>query len=287
MALNLCVNSENGVLKEVIIGNPYNYGKIPNPPICERQKRFFGVNAPLKEKVVEDFEKFRQVLIDNGVKVYEAKALDDVPDQLTPRDIGFVLDDTLLISNMVKEPRKQEWRGIEHIIELIDPKKVIDVPENVFIEGGDIIYDRGEIYVGIGQRTNMQGFFFLKNTFPKHKFNPIFLKTPNQEEDVLHLDCTFMPVGNEHVLIYRDGFHGLPESVQKKYFSILVSKEEQQELGTNILSLAPNKVISRNKSSYVNRVLEGLGIEVIKLDFDEFTKNGGSFRCASLPLYRM
>lgn len=286
MALNLCVNSETSVLKEVIIGNPYNYGKIPNPVICERQKKFIGENAPMPEGIIKDFENFRQTLLDNNVKVYEAKALEEVPDQLTPRDIGFVLDDTLLISNMVKEPRKQEWKGIDHIIDLIDPKKVIDVPENVFIEGGDIIYDKGELYVGIGQRTNMQGLFFLKNTFPKHKFNPIFLKTLNQDEDVLHLDCTFMPVGKEHALVYRDGFHDLPVSIQQNYFLIFVSKEEQQELGTNILSLSPNKVISRNKAIYVNNVLEGLGIEVIKLDFDEFTKNGGSFRCASLPLYR-
>ncbi len=287
MAPNLHVNSETGVLKEVIIGNPYNFGKVPNPAICEIQKKFLGENAPVKENVIEDFEKFKQTLIDNNVKVYEAKALDDVPDQLTPRDIGFVLDDTLVISNMVKEPRKQEWKGIEYVIDLIDPKRIIDVPENVFIEGGDIIYDKEEVYVGIGQRTNMMGFLFLKNTFPKHKLTPIFLKSPGQGEDVLHLDCAFMPVGNEYAIIYREGIHGLPESIPKKYFSIYISKEEQQEVGTNLLSLSPNKVISRKKSKYINSVLESLRVEVIKLDFDEFTKNGGSFRCASMPIYRI
>ncbi len=287
MALELNVTSETGILKEVLLGNPHTFNQVPLKILNERQKRFFGVNAPRKEKVIEEYENFKNCLINNSVKVHEVDPVEGVQEQIFTRDIGFVIDDVFVVSSMAKEERKNERKGLSKILEKIHPSKILYVPENVNIEGGDIIYDKEEIFVGIGQRTDLQGLFFLKQNFPNHKITPVYLKNPSQGEDVLHLDCSFMPLGKDHAFLYRQGMYDLPRSFQDKYSFFLLTKEEQQELYTNVLSLSPTKVISRKSSKKMNSYLEGLKIEVIELDFYETTIRGGAFRCASLPLYRV
>ncbi|MBI4919038.1 hypothetical protein HY837_03850 [archaeon] len=287
MALELNVNSETGVLKEVVLGCPYTFNQVPLKILNERQKHFFGVNAPRKEKIIEEYENFKQCLIKNSVKIHEVEPVEGVQEQIFTRDVGFVINDVFVVSSMAKEERKNEIKGLNKILEKIHPSKILYAPENANIEGGDVIYDKEEIFVGIGQRTGLQGLFFLKKNFPNYKITPIYLKRPSQGEDVLHLDCSFMPICKEHAFLYRQGIYDLPRSFQDKYSFILLTKEEQQELFTNVLSLSPTKVISRKSSKKMNLYLEGLNVEVLELNFYETTKIGGAFRCASLPLYRI
>ncbi|MFW5653164.1 MAG: arginine deiminase family protein, partial [Planctomycetota bacterium] len=65
-----------------------------------------------------------------------------------------------------------------------------------------------------------------------------------------------------------------------------ITKEEQFELGTNVLSVSPTKIISRHSAKRINNRLRELGFDVIEVKFDETPKGGGSFRCSSLPLFR-
>ncbi|MBI5414506.1 hypothetical protein HZA38_03240 [Candidatus Peregrinibacteria bacterium] len=281
-------DSETKTLKEVVLGYPDNFHR--DPSIVEivnvTQEAFYNSpNKPTAEKAKPEFNIFQKTMENNGIRVHRPQPC-RVADQFTPRDIGFVIGNKFFRSSMAKESRKNEWHGIGELIKNFN--RVIHVPDSIVIEGGDIIVDKGYVFVGISQRTTMLGFEWLKSQLQGSDFQtiPVPLKSLSDGEDCLHLDCAFVPVGRRHALIYPDGFQTIRREIIENYHWIEVTKKEQMELGTNVLSLSPVCVITRDIAKRINRILNDLGLEVIPLEFDEAPKTGGSFRCCTLPLIR-
>jgi N-dimethylarginine dimethylaminohydrolase len=70
--------------------------------------------------------------------------------------------------------RERELDAIQYLIETINPKKVVRPPEEVHIEGGDVMLWNNYIFVGtykgdykryITARTNLQGVQYLRIYF--------------------------------------------------------------------------------------------------------------------------
>ena len=284
--ITVWVDSETAPLTHVVIGLPDNFHLTTPETINEAQRRsYFTEIHPDRAKLKREFSAFRKVLEENGVTVFQPDAVDGVPDQLTPRDIGFVIGDTLVRSNMAKRSRTAEWRGLKGILQQLDTP-VTHLPEQLIIEGGDIVIHNEVVYVGISERTSYKAAHHLAQKFPNYEILPLPLRPPQSGQEILHLDCAFLPVGQQQALIYPDGFMGLPTAITDQYELIEVTSQEQKELAVNVLSLSPGTVVSRSQAKRVNALLRQTGIKVIELDFDEAPKTGGSFRCCSLPFRR-
>lgn len=283
--------NEADTLKEVIIGYPDNFHKDPSTVevvnVKQRVNYADEIIRPTAIKLKVEFAALKLVLESNGIKVYTPRPC-RVPDQLTPRDIGFVIGDVFFVAGMKKESRKAEKEGILDFIKKM--KKVVYVPEGVVVEGGDIVVDKGRTFVGLSQRTDEKGLNFIRQALQDTEFKivPVQLKSLEEGEDCLHLDCVFVPVGENSALIYEEGMNTCPEEIYSIYDLIPINREEQVELATNVLSLSSTKLISREHAvvERVNKELERRGIEVIRLVFNEAPKTGGSFRCCTLPLFR-
>ncbi len=280
------IDSETGPLRRVIIGRADTF--VMPDPINPKQELFHAEHPerPLRETLCAEFDDFQRTLEAHGVEVLVPNPVSGVPDQLTPRDIGFVVGDTFVVSSMAAESRRREWRGIEPIIDRLPPQRVVRVPLDVTVEGGDIVLDKGTLYVGVSERTDLPGAEFLVDRFgDDYHVEIVKLKKRAEGHDVLHLDCAFVPVGANHALVYPPGFRKVPERI-RAYEWIEIDAEEQFHLGTNVLSISPTCVISRDNARRINDELRAIGLEVIELPFDDTPKGGGSFRCASLPLER-
>lgn len=282
--------NETDRLKKVIIGrwedycSDQSYVEIVN----EEQKK----GLPDTETLIPEFNAFIKTLEDHNVEVLVPQYVGKfVYDQLTPRDIGITIGEKFVVCNMAKKSRRYEVAGIFPFINSMhgDEPSIIIPDHGVLLEGGDIIVDKGHIFVGISQRTNEAGFDYLKKHFG-NDFNviPVYCRSLNDGENVLHLDCAFNPVGENHALIYVDGFREMPKEITDRYLLIEVSTEEQAELATNVISLDKTTVISRDHEmcSRVNNKMRDAGIEVIELTFNGAPSTGGSFRCCTLPLVR-
>ncbi|MBS3122936.1 hypothetical protein J4434_08715 [Candidatus Woesearchaeota archaeon] len=290
--IKIGVNSETTKLREVVIGLADNFHKSGEVEIVNQSmfKNYCDPNLkPTAEKAVPEFEAYKRTLEQYGVKVYLPHAVKGVPDQLTPRDISFVIGNTFYIAGMKKESRKVEYKGIEYLFDKFDGN-IIYVPNGIVVEGGDILVDKDVVYVGLSQRTDRRGLEFLRQNLGKdYKIIPCYLKSLDESEDVLHLDCAFNPIGEGCALIYKEGFEFIPKIIEDRYHFITVTKEEQQILGTNVLSISPNTLIVRHGKEFVNlnkRIRNATGVNVVEIKFDEAPKTGGSFRCCALPLYR-
>ncbi|SFH30370.1 dimethylarginine dimethylaminohydrolase family protein [Pontibacter chinhatensis] len=283
--------SETDTLQKVIIGRYENYSEAPAyvELVNEDQKQ----GLPERGQLKEEFDTFRQVLTEAGVEVlvpdYVGKF---VYDQLTPRDLGVVIGEKFLLCNMVKRSRRYESAGIFRFLHDIPSHEAnIIIPDSptCFIEGGDILVDKGNIFVAVSQRTNHEGVAFLEEQFGD-AFNVVSVeaRTLEEGENVLHLDCMFNPVGGKAALIYEEGFKQVPREILDSYDLIRVNKEQQRELATNILSLSQDRIVSRDHPlcKPINEEIRKAGIEVTEITFDAAPATGGSFRCCSLPLLR-
>ncbi len=282
--------NETDPLKAVILGRWEGYRKIDayTEIVNEDQKK----GLPRTEQLRPEFEAFQQVLEKNGIDVriphYVGKF---VYDQLTPRDIAVVVHNKLVVCNMVKKSRRYEAAGIFPLISNFagEEPDVLIPPANCLLEGGDIMVDKNRLLVGISERTNMNGFEWLSKTFGEQmEVAPLHTKKISSGEQVLHLDCTFNPVGKHHALIYEAGFESIPEFLRKEYEWIRVNKREQQALATNVISLSPEKVIARDHPDCkrLTGEMRNIGIQVEEVIFDAAPSTGGSFRCCTLPLIR-
>lgn len=282
--------NETDKLKKVVIGrwedycSDRSYVEIVN----EEQKK----GLPDTRELSPEFQAFKHALEDHGVEVLVPEYVGKfVYDQLTPRDIGITIGEKFVVCNMVKKSRRYEVTGIFPFINAMhgDEPSIL-VPDNgVLLEGGDIIVDKGHIFAGISQRTNEAGFEFLKKHFGSgFSVVPVYCQSLSEGENVLHLDCTFNPVGENHALIYIDGFRDVPKEIKEHYHLIEVSSAEQAELATNVISLDKTTVISRDHEAChrVNNKMRDAGITVIELPFNGAPSTGGSFRCCTLPLVR-
>ena len=58
------------------------------------------------------------------------------------------------------------------------------------------------------------------------------------------------------------------------------------EMQSNLLSVRPDLVISDPSFTTVNKWLNTKGIQIVTVPYDEISKQGGLFRCSTLPLIR-
>lgn len=293
------ISNEFSELKKVIVGlgEPYLQNKeqvanelnqFPLIPNTDRKADVLLLDYPTEDQLIDEYKDYVATL-----KKYDIEVLFADPtaaysfDYTCPRDIGFVIDDEFFIANMSVASRTTEIKTIEHLINNIDPNNIIKAPGNCLIEGGDvIILDSKTILVGYNQRSNPEGAEFLQQYLAAKGYRVIPVK-----HSQLHLDCCLNPLGMGHLLIHPNSLEGNDEQLWQTleiYSWIEVDEEEREYLATNILSINPKTIIARDHSACqrVNHEIENCGYQVEPIAFDGVPATGGSFRCASLPLYR-
>lgn len=288
--MDFCCYNESDTLRTVIIGSSEGYraSEFYVEKVNAVQER---LDSPAISALETELNEFGRVLESAGIEVLSPTRVGKIVyDQLTPRDIGVTIGNRFLLCNMAKQSRRYECVGIFNAIFRYDVHEpnILIPPAECLIEGGDVIIDKETIYVGISSRTNRKGFEFIKRHFSdQFEVLSVDLAFSTNQELYLHLDCVFNPVGSRHALIYARGMRKVPELLISNYQLIEISAEEQIELSTNVLSITPDIIISRDHvaCSRVNAELRK-SYTVKEITFDAIPCTGGSLRCASLPLHR-
>ncbi len=304
MVKQFYIKNEVSPLKSVILGRADSMGPIPTPEQCYDPKSREHVLAgtyPLEKDMIQEMSAFEKVLKKHGVQVYRPKLLKNV-NQIFVRDIGFVIDDTFIKSNILPD-REAEFQAIKPILEEFDKNKIIQPPQEVHIEGGDVMPWGDYIFVGtyrrpdypeyITARTNAEAVDFLKKTFPHKQVIAFDLKKSNTDpyENALHLDCIFQPVGFDRAIIHKEGF------LDTKQYQFLVElfgmdhlfhidKTEMYNMFANVFSISPQVVVSEKQNKRLNKWLADQGFTVEEVPYKEIAKQEGLLRCSTLPLQR-
>ncbi|NLN25216.1 MAG: amidinotransferase [Bacteroidetes bacterium] len=302
--IRLNIQDEIAPLERVVLGRADSSGPVPELKDAYDPKSAAHIKAgtyPKDEDMVQEMEALNQVFQKYGVTVYRPELIEDY-NQIFSRDVAFVIDDKFMIANIL-EDRSREIEAMKPIINQIHPDKVLYFPEAAHIEGGDVMPWGDYIFVGtyygenyadfITARTNLKGAAHLQKLFPHKKVKTFSLKKSNTiaEENALHLDCCFQPLGQGKAIIHKEGF-----LVEEEYEWLVnyfgkencfhISKKEMYDMTSNIFSLAPDVVISEKNFDRLNDWLHKNHFKVEEVPYSEIGKQGGLLRCTTLPLER-
>lgn len=302
--LELNIKDETSRLRAVVLGSAISNGPTPSVEEAYDPKSLEHILAgtyPQEEDMVLEMEAFNAVLQKYEVTVFRPQLIENY-NQIFVRDIGFVIDDIFVKSNILPD-RERELDAIQYIIDQINPAKVVRPPEQVHIEGGDVMLWNDYIFIGtykgsdykdyITARTNKEGVQYIKELFP-HKIVKEFdlIKSKIEARDnALHLDCCFQPVGVNKAIIYKRGFR---EEADYLFLVNLFGKEnlfhitrkEMYNMNSNVFSIDTNVVVSEKKFTRLNKWLKKNGFIVEKIPYAEIAKQEGLLRCSTLPLIR-
>lgn len=302
--ISLSVNSETGLLKSVVLGIPNDIGPVPNIEECFDPSSIYHVennSYPSEIDISKEMTDFLELLNKYNVEVLRPENNLNL-NQVFARDLGFVIEDTFLISNII-ENRSSEIPAIDHILAQISTEKVLKINSKAKIEGGDVTIFKDHVFIGASNptdfnkykvaRTNFEAVDFIKNNFPNKKVVgfELFKSDNDKNENTLHLDCCFQPVSNDLAIIAPDSFKNksdvvyLEELIGKSNL-FYISKDEKNNMYSNIFSISPNVVISDSRFSRLNSWLQQKDILVEDINYSEISKMGGLFRCSTLPLIR-
>lgn len=302
--MNVHVTDETSRLKAVILGTAQSNGATPTIDEAYDPKSLEHIKAgtyPTEADMVKEMEVFNDVFKKYNVEVYRPEIIEDY-NQIFSRDIGFVIDDIFIKANILPD-RERELDAIRYIIAQMDPTKVVRPPEEVHIEGGDVMLWNDYVFIGtykgsdykdyITARTNMQGVQYIKELFPNKTVKEFDLVKSKIEprDNALHLDCCFQPVGKNKGIIYKSGFR---EEADYMYLVNLfgkenlfhIEREEMYHMNSNVFSIDTNVVVSERNFTRLNTWLRANGFVVEEIPYAEISKQEGLLRCSTLPLIR-
>ncbi|MEK4081837.1 dimethylarginine dimethylaminohydrolase family protein [Solibacillus sp. FSL K6-1126] len=274
---NVQCQSEYGILKQVVLCEP-EYMEIKEV-INDVQKKYEDDNID-QELAVKQHRNFEQALRNAGVEIIKLPPSKDHPEQVFTRDIGFTIGNHLFVSEMANPIRQGEE---EVLAQWLSNNKIAYKNLSLHsIEGGDVIVDGNRVFVGISDRTCKKAIQNLQKELPDYEIIPIPFNPK-----YLHLDCVFNILSSEDALIFPEAFEPkIVNLLSSMYHLIEVSETEQFSMGTNVLSIGQNRVLSLPVNRDVNYQMKQHGYEVLEVDFSEIIKSGGSFRCCSMPILR-
>lgn len=302
--MSLNVKNETSRLRAVVLGTAQSNGPTPTAEEAYDPKSLEHILAgtyPVEKDMVAEMEAFNEIFKKYDVKVYRPEIIEDY-NQIFSRDIGFVIDDVFVKANILPD-RERELDAIQYVIDQIDPKKVVRPPEEVHIEGGDVMLYNEYIFIGtykgsdykeyLTARTNMAGVEYIKNLFPNKIVKEFDLTKSRTEprDNALHLDCCFQPIGTNKAIIHKPGFRD-----EKDYEYLVnlfgmenlfhIDREEMYHMNSNIFSIAPDIVVSERNFTRLNNWLRENGFTVEEIPYAEISKQEGLLRCSTLPLIR-
>ncbi len=302
--LKLNIQNETSRLRAVVVGTAQSNGPTPKIGDCYDPKSMEHVKAgtyPKEKDMVSEMEAFVTVLEKYDVKVYRPNILENV-NQIFTRDIAFVIEDKMIKSNILPD-RLKELDAIDFIYKQISEENRIIPPEEVHVEGGDVMLWNDYIFIGtytgddypdyITARTNKEAVAFIRSTFPHKKIKSFELRksNTNAKENALHLDCCFQPIGKDKAILHKNGF-----VLEEEYNWLVncfgkenvfeITKKEMYEMTSNVFSISEKVVVSERDFTRLNTWLREQGFVVEEVPYAEIAKQEGLLRCSTMPLIR-
>lgn len=302
--MKLHITNETNRLKTVILGVAYSNGEQPKIEEAYDPKSLQHIQQgtyPKEEDMIEEMEAVAAVFKKHDIEVLRPKVIENY-NQIFSRDIGFVIEDKFIFANILPD-REKEIKAIGYVLDKVDDEKIIRLPEQCHIEGGDVMPHGEYILVGtyrgedypdfITARTNVEAVEELQKLFPHKTVKSFNLRKSNTDPkaNALHLDCCFQPVGDKYAIIHKNGFLEEDEynwlvNLYGKENVFEIDAQEMYDMTSNIFSISEKIVISDAHFKRLNDWLSSKGIQVETVSYREIAKQEGLLRCSTLPLVR-
>ena len=198
------------------------------------------------------------------------------------RDLFFILEGKCVLCNCTKNDSimKDRSKEILEILPLINSSgyPILQIPESAKLEGGDVIQNGFDLFIGLNERSNYEAVKFLSANFPA--VNIISIR-----HNDMHLDCVMTVVGKTIFYSRRrieesDLFHAAAE-----YNLVNIDDDTDGVLSTNLLVIG-NHIFhtDRIQNKPIINHLMGMGYNVHTIKYGNLWREGGGIRCLTQEL---
>lgn len=209
-----------------------------------------------------------------GLEITVLPADVDYPDSTFVEDTAVLLKGHVIFTRPGASSRLGEVERIRPVLmESFDSFSEIIAPGT--LDGGDICEAENHFFVGISERTNIEGANQFKQIVSRFGCTVDFIDIRPISE-ILHLKSGLAYLGDENLVLIESL---LPYPALSSYRHILVASEETY--AANCIRVNDQVLIARGFPKLADS-LDKLGYSLISLDMSEFQKMDGGLSCLSL-----
>lgn len=239
------------------------------------------------DRALAQHRSYVQALTDAGLRVVAVPTANDLADSCFVEDLVVDLGDVRVLTAPGVDSRRPERRGIREAFGPGGPLEtegpLVEMPEGLRLDGGDVLTIRDLVFVGLSSRTDREAVRWLTNQTERPVYGVAL-------DGALHLK-TAVSALTENVLVANPAAVDLAPF---KYFDV-IQVAVGEEAGANALALPPRldhvSADHRDERALMNAgcpraiaCAERWGVEVTPVDISEFEKAEAGLTCLSVLL---
>ncbi|HEX4614252.1 MAG TPA: arginine deiminase-related protein [Urbifossiella sp.] len=213
---------------------------------------------------------YQTALRDAGVRVVELPADPALPDGVFVEDAAVVLDEVAVLTSPTPASRRGEGAAVGAA--LAPFRRLVRLPPEAFLEGGDVLRVGRTLFVGQSGRTGEAGLRALAGVVRPFGYAVV----PVRVTGCLHLKSAACAVDGETVLANRAWVEAGPFAGVR-----LVEVPAAEPHGANVLRLPGAVLVSADYPATAGLLLR-LGHRVVTVDVSELHKAESGLTCMSL-----
>jgi arginine deiminase len=278
----MSIRNEYGRLKKVLLCKPTYMKWEPITTVAKKNiasGRVFDTNTAIRQH-----EEFAETISSFGTEVIYSDPSPGLGVQPFTRDLGSATPEGILLGKFKYDVRKPEIDITKRV--LINREiKIAGVIQNGVLEGGDIHFlDASTVVMGKAERTDDAGIDSAWEILGED----IEIIRVDVDKEFHHMDCVFIILGEK---LCSACLEVLPREfiqiLKERSFEIIeVSLDEARSVGSNMVNLDRDTILSHKGAESVNLRLKALGFNVLTPEIDMITGQGGGPRCLTFPLER-
>jgi dimethylargininase len=221
-------------------------------------------------RAIAQHKTYQDCLGELGVRVITLPAEPGLPDAVFVEDAAIVVDEVAVISIMGAPSRRAEAGSLVDTLSRYRPIKFLVAPAT--LDGGDVLRVGRAVFVGLSQRTNMEGIAQLGGILRAYNY----LVQPVEVRGCLHLKSACSYIGNDTILVNRSWI----DAERLGGFQLLDVPAEEPAAANALL--VNDVVIIPASFPRTRALLEEQGFRVRPLDMSELQKAEAGATCTSL-----
>jgi len=229
------------------------------------------LGLPNYERAIIQHQSYIDSLKKCGLDVLILEPCEEYPDSTFVEDVALITPNCVIITR----PGALSRRGEVHQIELVLKQKfnnIEQIEEPGTIEGGDIMMVGDHYYIGLSERTNLEGAKQIIQILNKYGMSGSTISL----KKVLHLK-TSLSYLEENNLVVCGEF--IAESSLEQYNQIEIP--EKESYAANCIWVNESVIIPKGYPITKKRI-ENSGYRVLETNVSEFQKLDGGLSCLSL-----
>jgi len=220
--------------------------------------------------IQEQHQAYVTTLRSLGLEVTVLEALPGFPDAYFVEDVAVVIDEVAVVTVPGADARRGEAEHIVAALSLYRPIAHIQPPGT--LDGGDVMMVDKHCYIGLSERTNMEGAAQLGLILQGHGFDWTAVPLAGG----LHLKSDVNYIGRNTLLLTEPMFE---MEIFAAFDRILVNEEEAYAANTLLVN---GRLLTPKGFPGTKGKLLDAGFEVIEMDTSELQKMDGGLSCMSL-----